>query len=221
MAYIKFHEVTYSIKKHNVLEGLSVDLAGDSFTSLVGPNGVGKTTFSKLLLGVIKPNKGTVWLDGRPVGDYPRHEVGGKVGYLFQNPNVQIFAPTIREELSFASEYKGLDPQTIKSKVDQLIEQFSLEGALETPTYHLSQGEKQRLAIAAMLMNQPQYMVLDEPTTGLDYGQRKMLRKTLLTLHSQGIGMLLISHDEAFVQSMPGQVMTLSRDGLVGGGLDG
>lgn len=214
MSYIKFEKVSYSIRGKNILEDLSLEIAKDQFVTMIGLNGSGKTTFTKLLLGIIEPSDGEIWLDASPIKSYQRYEIGSKLGYLFQNPNVQIFAPTIQEELSFALEYKGLEAKIIKERADEMIERFSLGNALKTPTYHLSQGEKQRLAMGAMLMNQPEFLVLDEPTTGLDYKQKKVLAKTLKSIHKEGIGVLLISHDQAFVKGMPGKVIRLQDGGV-------
>jgi energy-coupling factor transport system ATP-binding protein len=214
MAYISFRNVGYQIQGSCLFKDVNLTLARSSFTTLVGANGAGKTTLSKMIIGMVKPSEGTVYLDQKPVASYRLHEIGNKVGYLFQNPNVQIFAPTVMAELSFAMKYKGTDPAMIEEKAARMIERFSLESTLNTPTYHLSQGEKQRLAIGTVLMNDPSFLILDEPTTGLDQKRRAQLAEMLLQIHADGIGILLISHDDSFIRKMPSAILTMEKGGI-------
>ncbi|MDK2866573.1 MAG: energy-coupling factor transport system ATP-binding protein [Clostridiales bacterium] len=214
MSYITFKEVSYRVQGKNLFQNVNLALARGSFTTLVGANGAGKTTFSKMIIGMVKPSEGTVLLDQKNVNDYKMYEIGNKVGYLFQNPNVQIFSPTVREELGFALKYKGIAETVIEAKTEKMIDRFMLRHTLETPAYHLSQGEKQRLALATILMNDPTYLVLDEPTTGLDQKRRQVLSEVLQQIHAEGIGILLISHDYAFIRKMPTDVLSIQNGGI-------
>ncbi|MBS7526896.1 ABC transporter ATP-binding protein [Fusibacter paucivorans] len=214
MSYITFKDVGYHVQGKYLFQNVNLSLGRNSFKTLVGANGAGKTTFSKMMIGMIKPSEGVILLDQKDVNEYKMYEIGNQVGYLFQNPNVQIFAPTVRGELGFALKYKGVDQAVINAKSEIMIDRFSLRHTLDTPAYHLSQGEKQRLALATILMNDPKYLILDEPTTGLDQKRRQMLAEVLLQIHAEGIGILLISHDHDFIRKMPTEVFTI-RSGRI------
>lgn len=207
--YIQFKDVYYTANKTDILSGLDFNINKSEFVALVGDNGCGKTTLTKLLIGVIKADKGEIMLDGVDVKKYKLHEVGAKIGYVFQNANYQIFAPTVEEELSFAMRYKGIDEQTIKSRIEEMIDRFALGETKDVTTYNLSQGEKQRLAIACMLINEPEFIVLDEPTVGLDEQRKNQLMEYLKEINSQDIGILVISHDRKMVQNYAKRIVQM------------
>src|SRR5690606_12458880 len=131
--------------------------------------------------------------------EMPLSEIGSKIGYLFQNPEKQFFTNTVYDELSFVLKIKGYDDEYIKDKVEKKLKLFQLKGLEKSSPFLLSQGEKQRLAIAAILINEPQYLILDEPTTGLDNRRKEILLKILTKLKNRGIGMTIISHDDEFI----------------------
>lgn len=212
--YIELKKVCYSINKRHILSELDMTIEQSDFISLVGDNGCGKTTLTKLILGIIRPDSGDIKLDGIDVKKYKLHEVGKKIGYVFQNPSYQIFAPTIQEELSFAMKYKGTDDETIKAKIDEMMQRFELNDIKEVTTYNLSQGEKQRLAIACMMLNEPEFIILDEPTVGLDNKRKNELLSYLKSINNQGIGVLLISHDKNIVHEHSKKIIHM-KDGKI------
>lgn len=137
-------------------------------------------------------------------------QIGNKIGYLFQNPDNQIFAPTVREEISFIPELKGCQHEEIVHIADEMLELFGLKGLEDALPFRLSRGEKQRLALAAILVNHPRFLILDEPTTGLDIERKNILSDTIRKLRGEGLGMAVISHDESFIKSHADRIIRLS-----------
>lgn len=196
---------------HNIIENLSLDLYQGQFTALTGSNGSGKTTLGKLIMGILKPHKGKISILSKDASKMTLGQKGQRVGYLFQNPNSQLFATTVYEELSLILEIKGYDKKTIDEKVNEMLETFQLNHLRDSFPFILSGGEKQRLALASVLMNQPEYLILDEPTTSLDIKRKETFSGFIQQLKQQNIGMLVISHDESFIGEHADRVLQLER----------
>lgn len=202
-----------SLNKVQVLKNINLVLNRKEFVSLVGPNGSGKTTLGKVSTGIIKPDSGNIFIDGKDISSLSLSEIGRKIGYLFQNPDRQIFAPTVYEDLSFALKYKRTPTDIIEKRVNEVLDMFELKHLKDASIYRLSQGEKQRLAIGGILLNDPQYLILDEPTTGLDPKRKNDLSRILKSL-IEHVGILLISHDKSFVLEHSHRIVEL-RDGSI------
>ena len=211
MAYFEACQLSFGYKKNLVLQEVNFSLHQSQAVALLGENGVGKTTLSKLMIGLNQPRSGSILWKGRPVEEVPTHEIGRSVGYLFQNPSCQIFCATIKEELLFAARFRGNQSAEEEKKADRMIRRFSLEEARDVPTFQLSQGEKQRLALATILMNEPEFLILDEPTFGLDQERKDELTFYLKKIHQSGIGMMIISHDIKFVDSLCSRKLTVKN----------
>ncbi len=199
MPFIQVNQMSCSIKGKVILTDINLKLEQSQCVALVGPNGSGKTTLGKALAGILPFQKGSIYLQNESIKEKSLSSIGTVIGYLFQNPEKQIFASTVAEELSFALKYKGFPADEIEKSVDDMLRRFELNHLKNASTYFLSQGEKQRLAIAALLMNHPQYLILDEPTTGLDSKRKEQLGHLLDSLKDK-VGMLLISHDKSFIR---------------------
>jgi len=210
--YIFLKNVCYSIKGTKIISGLNLSIERSEFVALIGENGCGKTTLTKLLLGILKKETGEIKLDGMDIEKYKLHEVGNKIGYVFQNPSYQIFAPTILEELSFAMKYKGIDEEIIKLRAEDIIDKFSLCDVRDVTTYNLSQGEKRRLAIGCIMMNECEFVILDEPTVGLDAERKTILMEYLSEINKQGVGIIIVSHDIEIVSKYAHRII-LMKDG--------
>ena len=141
-------------------------------TLFTGENGSGKTTLLKLCCGILKPDEGQLFINGENANKWPLGKIGKNIGYLFQEPSRQLFTATVWEEMNFAGRILGEDSEKMRKKAVALLKQFNMLDMLDRSIYRLSRGEKQRLAIAAILMQDIQYLILDEPTTGLDKEQR-------------------------------------------------
>ncbi|MBV1759275.1 MAG: energy-coupling factor ABC transporter ATP-binding protein [Dethiosulfatibacter sp.] len=212
--FIRIEKLFCSLNKIQVLRNINLTLYKNEFASVVGPNGSGKTTLGKIATGIIKQDSGDVFIGDKNTRDLSLPEIGRKIGYLFQNPDRQIFAPTVFEELSFALKYKKTPSTIVEQRVNEILNIFELNQLKNASTYSLSQGEKQRLAIGAILLNDPEYLILDEPTTGLDPKRKNELSKLLNTLINH-VGILLISHDKAFVLKHSHRIIELYDGSII------
>jgi len=187
---IELDGVSHSFGDRPILRALTLNLANHRI-GIIGSNGSGKSTFARLLNGLILPDQGWVRVDGLDT----RHQakaVRRKVGFVFQNPDNQIVFPTVEEDISFGLKNLKLDKKTIQGRVNSVLEQFQLDHVRHHSAHLLSGGEKQLLAIAAVLVMQPHYLIFDEPTTLLDLRNRNRIRQILNDL-SQPI--IVVSHD--------------------------
>ena len=184
-------------------------------TALFGRNGSGKTTLGKLAAGLLKPNSGRVLYDGQCISDWELGRIGGHVGYLFQDPSRQIFAPRPLDEIAFPLELRGMPKEQAETKARELLVEFELEAIEQNTTYTLSRGEKQRLAIAAIMACEPRYLIFDEPTTGLDRRRSEILAETLLKLIKRDVGILLITHDVGFAERLSADIRIIEEGRLL------
>jgi len=220
MAFIELENIEYSTKKRKLnkeklFNGLDLKIENNAFVTIIGDNGIGKTTLSKLIIGEINPDKGSVFLNGQEVKAYERFEIGKMIGYLFQNEELQLFCNKIEEELLFSYEFGEGITEEIHTRFNNIIKELSLEKVLKTPINKLSKGEKKRVAIGTILMNTPKFIILDEPTVGLDAKLIDDFRNIILKIYQQGIGILLISHDMSFIKSLPTKIYKISTGGIV------
>lgn len=206
---------TYPKSKKQIINDISLKLYTKDFAAIVGANGSGKTTLGKLLTGILKSDNGDVLICGRNTKDMSLGQCGKKVGYMFQNPDCQIFAATVEEEISFAMELNGIEREVIEEKVSYMLKVFDLENLKDDFPFNLSRGEKQRLALAAILVNEPEYLILDEPTTGLDFERVKILSDILSKLSKKGIGIAVISHDEEFINKHADRIIQIEEGKVV------
>ncbi len=176
------------------VDGVSLDIAAGEFVALVGQNGCGKTTLAKHLNGLHAPTEGEVRVLGRSTADWTLPELGRRVGYVFQNPDHQIFANTVRDEVAFGARNYGFSEEEVGEKVDAALAETGLSGRdLEDP-FNLTRGERQQLAVASVLATDPEVLVLDEPTTGLDYHGQVAILNLVRRLNESGRTVVMITH---------------------------
>jgi len=210
--FLTLKNINFGYAKNDfILQNLNIEISKDEITAIIGDNGSGKTTIGKLMAGILKPNSGKVMIDGNDIKNISLGEIGKNIGYLFQEPSCQIFAPSVREELSFVMDLKEVPIDIINDKVDTMLNLFHIKHLENANTFVLSRGEKQRLALGAILINQPTFLILDEPTTGLDMMRKNSFSNIVEKLKVQGIGMVLISHDEDFVEAHADRIVELSN----------
>ncbi len=199
MLELKGIEFSYKKEGFNIAEANFQADCG-TVTLIAGSNGEGKSTLAKILAGILKPEEGDILLDGESIKDDSLAKIGKRIAYLFQEPANQLFAVTPLEELTFVEVLKDKNLEEAREKAIQILKTFQLDHLLESSVVNLSRGEKQRLAISALLMNDPDYFILDEPTSGLDRDSQKVMFGIIEELLAQGKGIVLISHDKEFVQ---------------------
>lgn len=214
-AFIELEQVSFAWPQgREVLKGVDLALGRRDTLALMGSNGSGKTTLGKVIMGMLTPTAGTVRLEGRPIQDYPLAQRGRRIGYVFQNPERQLFAATVADEIGFALKYRGLAPETIQERVAELLALMELDRYARTFPYNLSHGEKQRLALAAVLALEPEFIILDEPSTGLDWARKRRLATVLARVRRQ-VGYIIISHDGGFCRELCDAALTLKGGRLV------
>lgn len=191
---------------------LSVD-RGEKI-SLVGANGAGKSTFLMHLNGIFT-GEGEIFIEGLPVQKRTLGQIRSRVGVVFQNPDDQLFSPTVFEDVAFGPIYQGLEKQEVKQRVEKALSDVGMSDYTSRNPYHLSSGEKKRIAIATVLSMQPQILVIDEPTAGLDPRARRELIELLARLSQT---MLIATHDLAMVESLTPRVIILDQGSVVADG---
>lgn len=213
---IRADRILYSYTHHKpVIKHVSINIRSKGITALVGDNGSGKTTLGKLLAGILKPDSGQVWIDGLASQNMTLSDVGQRMGYLFQNPRKHIVATSVREQLLLAHELLEKDPKEGEANAQALLHLFQLEDKAQASPYTLSHGEVKRLALASILFSKPDFLILDEPTAGLDHTRMIQLSNYLMKVHQKGIGMVLISHNWAFVKKHADRIVTLEEGKIV------
>jgi len=192
---IEIKNVTYSYSKgENVLNDINLSIREGEFVAIIGQNGSGKTTLAKLINGLLKPTSGKVICFGKDTSKTKISDLGKNVGYVFQNPDHQIFSNTVKEELMFGPRNFGLSEDQISDNIIQALQAVHLEGYEDRDPFSLTKGERQRVAVASILACKPKVLILDEPTTGLDYIQQKSMMELLRSLNSAGHTIIIITH---------------------------
>lgn len=180
----------------NALQGIDLAIPRGRFTILLGPNGSGKTTFFKVVTGLLKPGRGELLLGGKPLGEYGKEDLYRRLGFVFQDPNDQLFAPTVGEDVSFGPVNLKLPPAEVGQRVRTALEMVGIPHLANKPIHYLSYGQKKRAAIAGVLAMKPEIIILDEPTAGLDpAGVREIMRLLVKLNKEENITILMATHD--------------------------
>ncbi len=196
------------------LNGVDFRLEPGETVALLGPNGSGKTTFLLHLIGLLR-GEGEIFVCGRPVRRENLEFVRRKVGVLFQDADEQLFMPTVLEDVAFGPLNQGLPPQEAQRVAMDMLAQVGMEGAAEKAPYHLSAGEKRRVALAGVLAMGPEILALDEPTTFLDPPAQRHLLEVLRALPQSK---LLATHDAAFARALASRAVFFERGRIVDSG---
>jgi len=199
---------------YEALAGVGLGIHRGELVALVGRNGSGKTTLAKHLNGLLAPSAGEVLLDGRPLAGLSLEQLAQRVGYVFQDPDHQLFAATVEEEVAFGPRNLGLPPAEVEARVAEALAAVDLRERDADP-FLLDKGARQRLAVAAVLALRPEVLVLDEPTTGLDFREQQRMLGLLGRLHAAGRTIVIITHTPWVIAEHAERVVLLA-DGRLG-----
>lgn len=214
---IEFKDVCVSYTPEaQVFAEVNFTINNGEFVAFVGSNGAGKSTTMRLMNGLLKPNSGEVLIDGIPTTQLKTSEIAHKVGFLFQNPDRQICCKTVREELEFGFKAQGALDDEARARVDEVIEEFGFNANAEP--YFLNRGTRQLLALASIIVMTPQTIILDEPTTGLDYRECCKVMKAIEKPHKSGKTIVMVCHDMEVVADFADRVIVMTYGEMVADG---
>ncbi len=214
---LEVKNIKYSYTKdYQALKGVSLKVEKGEMVALLGKNGAGKSTLFLHLNGIYEPDEGQVFIDGEEL-KYDKKSLlkfRQKVGIVFQNPDDQIFAPTVEEDVAFGPLNLKLPMEEVQKRVTESLARVGMSGFEKKAPHHLSGGQKKRVAIAGILAMKPEIMVLDEPTAGLDPQGVRSLSKLLKELNEEGITIIISTHEVDLVPNYAKRVFVLV-DGLL------
>jgi cobalt/nickel transport system ATP-binding protein len=198
-----------------VLDDITLHIKACERVALVGPNGAGKSTLMLQLNGILRSESGVIRLCGIELNDSTLRTIRRAVGLVFQNPDDQLFSPTVFDDVAFGPIYQGCSEEDIRSRVQRALAAVHMESYIGRMSHHLSVGEKKRIAIATVLSMEPEILVLDEPTAGLDPQARRNFIRLLVELQQT---MLVATHDLAFVREICPRTIILDAGRIVADG---
>lgn len=199
-----------------ILRDVSFRISDGDFVAFVGTNGAGKSTTMRLVNGLLKPSSGQVLIDGVPTTQLRTSQLAAKVGFLFQNPDRQICCSTVREELLFGFRAQGRADAEAEAKVDAMIERFGFDDGAEP--FLLNRGTRQLLALASIIVMEPPVVVLDEPTTGLDFRECVKVMDVIAELNARGTTVIMVCHDMEVVADYAKRVIAMTAGQVVADG---
>ncbi len=191
------------------IEAIDADLKRRECVAIIGPNGAGKSTLARCMAGFMAPTLGKMRFFGLEAGRTSRKETTRRTGFAFQNPNCQLFARTVREECLYASRNFGFQISSAEKQLSKVGDALDITRLMYQSPVTLSYGEKKRVALASILIHQPEALILDEPVAGLDQWNANRVVKLLKDTHHAGAGMMFITHDMALVGNLATRVIFL------------
>jgi len=200
------------------LDGVTLEIQRGQVLAVAGQNGSGKTTLTKLLNGLLQPTNGSVAVLGRDTAGRRVQELARHVGYVFQNPNHQLFARSVAEELAFGPRNLGIDEAEVAARVAEVADAFGLTGHLGAHPYHLGFPIRKLVSIASVVTMRPSIMVLDEPTTGQDHRTAGAITRLLFGLRGAGITVVCVSHDMELVVAVADRLVVMRTGRVVAEG---
>ncbi len=210
---IELNEIYFRYRERPVLNGLSFCFCEGERVGLIGPNGSGKTTLFHIIMGLLKPDAGELKIFGQPrrkEKDFT--EVRRRIGFVFQDPDDQLFSPTVAEDIAFGPLNLGIPREEVLGIVSRTLDMLGLKGFENRVTHKLSGGEKRLVSVATVLAMNPNILLLDEPTAGLDEKTVARLSKILKNLDTSYI---IASHDKEFLQKVTNKLYKLQGGKLV------
>ncbi len=202
---------TYPTRNRYALDDVNLSIYQGELVALIGQNGSGKTTLIKHFNGLLKPSRGKVLVQGRDTASLPTSELARSVGYVFQNPDHQIFAETVQDEVAFGPKNLGMPADRIAAVTAQVLGEMGLAGYEQEMPFKLSRGQRQRLAVASVLAMEPSILIIDEPTTGQDWRESICLMDFVKRLNDGGHTCILTTHNMNLVSLYAQRVVVMSQ----------
>lgn len=209
---ICLENVSVKIADKNIIQNVTLNIK-ERRIGIVGANGSGKSTLVRLIKGLIKPSNGKVTVLNQDVQQAPKRW-HLKVGFVFQDPDHQIIFPIVQDDITFSLKNSGLDKETIKERIDKTFAEFNIQALQTQNSYHLSDGQKQMLAIISVIMTEPEVIIFDEPTTLLDLRNRNKIINLIKDLKQS---VLVVTHDLKLLEDFD-RVIVLENGAIVADG---
>ncbi len=200
------------------LYALDLRVNTGEFIAMLASNGSGKTTLIKVLMGLLKPRTGTITIEGKDQRSLTAKELYQKVGLVFQNPDDQLFAATVAEDVAFGPRNLGLSEHEIRDRVEQSLDAVGISALRSRAIHHLSFGEKKRVCLAGVLAMQPRILILDEPTQGLDPAGEMVMLQLLHQLNKQGATIIMATHSVDMLPLFVDRIAVLKQGRLLSEG---
>jgi energy-coupling factor transporter ATP-binding protein EcfA2 len=209
---------SYATGTEEALRGVSLQVREGEFLAILGQNGSGKTTLAKLLNGLLKPSAGEIRIGETSTAHLSPSQIGQKIGYVFQNPDHQIFKETVLDEVLFGPRNMGIEPEQAERQVRDALETVGLWERREEDPFTLPKGLRQKVAVASVLATRPRAIVMDEPTTGLDYGELKQMMALVKRLNQNGHTIIMITHCIWLATQYAHRTVLMSRGEIIADG---
>ena len=213
---LSFQNVSFSYNETANVKNLNVNIHKGDFTAIIGSNGAGKSTFSKLCNGLLKPSAGDVLVLDKNTKKEKVSNLAKHIGFLFQNPDRQICCGTVREEIAFSLRNNKVPEAEIKTRVENTIKEFGFNP--DTEPFNMSRGQRQRLCLACLIALNPEILILDEPTTGLDYRECMEVMEKIRQLNENGTTVIMVCHDMEVVLDFAKKIIVMNRGEILGEG---
>ncbi|WP_407309302.1 ABC transporter ATP-binding protein [Desulfosporosinus sp. SB140] len=216
---VQINDLFYQYNSNQpALRSINLTIESGEFVALIGQNGAGKTTLVRHLNGLLKPTRGDVIIRGMNTKQYDTSHLARTVGYVFQNPDHQIFSATVEKELEYGLKNAGFRGPEVRKRINQVLEDTGLEQYRNVHPFTLGKGERQMIAVASILVLKPQILIIDEPTTGSDWSGVQAIMTLIHQLHLAGTTIIMISHDMDLVAQYAQRVIVLKEGDIL---LDG
>lgn len=213
--FLECNQVSYIANDKTILKDISITIREHEFVAIAGANGSGKTTLSRILAGLQRPVSGTVFLGGKPLTEWNEGELRKEIGYVFQNPEHQFVMNTVYDEIAFSLQMKGVHESEIQERVGRILKLLGLTSYTKNHPFTLSQGQKRRLSIATMIVDEQKMLILDEPTFGQDAATNYEMMLMLEERYQRGTGIVMITHDMELVHNYADRIIVLHEGEVV------
>ena len=213
---VELQNVGFDYNDAETIVDVTLKIEKGEFVALLGANGAGKSTLARLIRGLVRPRSGKILIDGVDMAKTKASALAGKIGLLFQNPDRQICKNTIKEELSFSLEYTIPDKARHQELIDRTISSFGFDP--DSQPFSMSRGERQRVALASVLISEPELLILDEPTTGLDYRECIHIMDLVKDLNQKGVTVLMVTHDMEIALDYAKRVLVMNHGRILADG---